>query len=88
MTTPLKNVAPSPDHQAAREAMVAALIAYDHLTPDEMLAIAAQVVGTLIAMQDQRSMSADDAMTIVTANLVEGNASAIRNFLGKPEGRA
>ena len=57
------------------------------LSGEEMLAIMSQVLGQLIAVQDQRTMTPDRAMAIVVANLEEGNRAALAD-LAKPEGRA
>ena len=43
----------------------------------EILAIAANMVGKLIALQDQRTMTKETALEIVKANLEIGNAEAI-----------
>ena len=42
-----------------------------------MLVIAAQAVGLIMAFQDQRNMTADEAIQIVQANMEIGNISAI-----------
>lgn len=57
------------------------------LTGEEMLAILSQVLGQLIALQDQRTMTPDRAMSIVAVNIEAGNASALAE-LDKPEGRS
>jgi hypothetical protein len=43
----------------------------------EALAIAANMLGKLIALQDQRTMTPKRAMEIVTANLIQGNEDCI-----------
>lgn len=57
------------------------------LSGEEMLAIMSQVLGQLIALQDQRTMTPDRAMSIVAVNIEAGNASALAE-LDKPEGQA
>lgn len=57
------------------------------LNGEEMLAIMSQVLGQLIAMQDQRTMTPGRAMAIVSVNIEEGNRAALAD-LAKPEGRA
>lgn len=47
------------------------------LDASEMLAVAARLVGMLIAMQDQRRMTGDMAMELVAKNIEGGNAHAI-----------
>jgi hypothetical protein len=66
----------------ALRADICALIAR-HLipdTPERCLAIAAQVVGQVLAMQDQRKMTTDQAMSIVIANIETGNQAVIANL--------
>jgi hypothetical protein len=61
-----------------------------HLTPDtgeRVLAIAAQVVGQALALQDQRTMTKDRALQIVMANIEAGNAGVIES-LTNTKGRA
>lgn len=70
--------------QAIKDAMAATV---DDLTGEEMLAILSQVLGQLIALQDQRTMTSERAMLIVATNIEAGNASVLAN-LAKPEGRA
>ena len=48
------------------------------LTPEEMLGIVCQLVGNLIAMQDQRKYTADAVMRMVSKNIEAGNQEAIR----------
>ena len=78
MSDPMKYVTPSAaDRQL--HADIAALIKR-HLTPDtpqRVLAIAAQVVGQVLAMQDQRTMSTNRAMQVIIANIEIGNRGVI-----------
>ena len=55
---------------------------------DQMLAIASHFVGQLIALQDHRKVTPQEAMQIVTANLAEGNRSIVQQLLGKTGGTA
>ncbi len=77
-----------PVHLAARNAMLEALYGFAEMTAVEMLAVTAQLVGNLIAYQDQRAMSPDQAMELVTQNILAGNALAIHETLGAPRGNA
>lgn len=43
----------------------------------ELLAIAANMVGKMVAMQDQRSVTIDVAMKTVAANIEMGNQQAL-----------
>ena len=53
----------------------------------EMLAIAANMLGKLVALQDQRTMTKDMAMEIVIRNLELGNQQAISQ-MNSPVGTA
>jgi len=52
-----------------------------HLTPeskpDRVLAIAAQVVGQALALQDQRKMTKEMALDLIMANIEMGNQGVI-----------
>lgn len=51
-----------------------------------MLAISAQVTGMIVALQDQRTMTPEMAMTIVAENIEEGNKGMVENvFKSKHE---
>lgn len=60
---------------------------HQHLTPAEMLAIAANMVGKLVAMQDQRTMTPAVAMEIISKNIEYGNQQVIEE-LSKSAGSA
>ena len=45
--------------------------------PHEILAIFAYTTGQIVAMQDQRTMTPSMAMTLVEANILDGNRSAV-----------
>lgn len=88
MIRPLKSVAPSERLVAARDAMLAALRAYADLTPEELLAVSSQLVGQLVALQDQRRISPAEAIAIVESNMEIGNAMAIERLATEVAGRA
>lgn len=48
---------------------------------DQLLAVTAQFLGMLIAVQDRRAMGGDRAMKIVAANIEIGNQTAIDGLL-------
>lgn len=60
---------------------------YEKLDPIEILAVAAQVVGMLIAHQDSQKVSSASAMRTVLANIELGNQTAVEP-LSNPAGRA
>ena len=75
-------IKPESRHVAFRDELVAVLKKHgDNLTAPEMLALAAHMVGQLVALQDQRSMSPGQAMEIVAANIEEGNQEVIGGLL-------
>lgn len=77
-----------PEHVAFMEDLKAALAKHTNLSGVEMLAVASQFVGNLVALQDQTRYSASKVMEIVANNIEIGNAVAIEAALGNPQGRA
>lgn len=74
-------IKPQPHHAAFRDDMVAVLRNHgDTLSAPEMLALAAHLVGQLIALQDQRTMDPDRAMAIVAMNIEQGNKEVIEGL--------
>jgi hypothetical protein len=58
-----------------------ALAKNTNLSGPEMLAIASQFVGNLIAAQDQRRFTSQQVMRLVSDNIEEGNRMAIAALL-------
>jgi hypothetical protein len=50
---------------------------YGHLPPRELLALVSNLLGKMIALQDQRTMSPAEAMEIVASNIQLGNQQII-----------
>jgi hypothetical protein len=72
----------NPAHEVAFQDLNALLAKHaDEMTAEEMLAVAANLVGKLIALQDQRTMTPDRAMAIVARNIEIGNAQAIETVM-------
>src|SRR4051812_33879935 len=72
-----------PEHEIAYQELVALiqrLTAQHNLSSVELLAVAANMLGKIVALQDQRTITADEAMDIVIANLQIGNDQAIKNL--------
>lgn len=85
----MKSIPASPAIESAYQAMLAALKPYaDTLGPAGMLAVAANLVGKLIAMQDQRTMTPAMAIELVVQNIESANQSVIDHFVKSPGGRA
>lgn len=60
---------------------------HPNLTAMDFLAITSQLVGNLVALQDQTKVTAEEAMEMVALNIETGNAMAIASFQ-KSEGTA
>lgn len=74
-------------HLALKADIAAILKKYEHLPNIEILAVASQIVGILIAHQDQEKVTPASAMRTVSANIEVGNQSAFE-ALSNPMGRA
>lgn len=84
----LKSYIPTAEQELFMAESKALIGKFQHMDPVAMLAIAAQLVGNLIALQDQRSVTPAMAMDLVAKNIEVGNAAAIEGCLGNPEGQA
>jgi septum formation topological specificity factor MinE len=85
---PIKSVLPTKADEALRDDIMA--LVQRHLTPDtpdRVLAIASQVVGQVLALQDQRTMTKERALQLIMANIETGNAGVIER-LHNTKGRA
>lgn len=83
-----KVVTPESRHRAFRDDAIALLKKHaGSLDAKEMLALAAHLVGQIIAMQDQRTVSREIALEIVTRNIEVGNAEVLAG-LSKSAGAA
>jgi hypothetical protein len=77
-----------PEHEIAYQDIVALVRKHgEHLSSVEMLAIAANMLGKLLAYQDQRHLTSDAAMEIVIQNIQQGNQQAIAEVM-KSQGTA
>lgn len=89
MSTPMKQVEPTRAQKAFRHALLDVMKQHGaELKAEELLAVAAHLVGQLIAMQDQRTMTPAMAMQLVGQNIERGNLEAIDNLLLQTGGRA
>jgi len=50
---------------------------YGDLPPRELLAVVSNIVGRMVALQDQRTMRPEEAMEIVASNIQLGNQQII-----------
>lgn len=89
MNLPMKTVVPKAEHLAFRKALEAAIAQHGRtLKAEELLAIASHLVGQLVALQDQRTMTPEMAMDLIAANIQAGNDSAIDQLLTQTGGNA
>ena len=79
---------PSPAHRAFMEDLKATLARHTALSGAEMLAVASQFVGQLVALQDQRRFTAEMVMEVVAANIEAGNQAALGALLDMTQGHA
>lgn len=77
-----------PEHEICYQDMAAFLRRHEKLTPLEILAIAANMVGKLVAMQDQRKVTPEMAMQVVSLNIEAGNKTVIEALATQSGGRA
>lgn len=89
MTQGMKIVAPKGEHEAFRNALIAVFRQHqDTVSAQDMLAVSSYFVGQLIALQDQRKVTPEQAMRVVQANIGEGNRQVIKQLLEKTGGNA
>lgn len=75
-------------HEALYQELIAVLGKHD-LNPEEMLAVIANLVGKLIAWQDQSKYTSAQVLKVVTQNIELGNQQVIEQMLSNPiKGRA
>lgn len=80
---------PKPEHEVAYQDLCALVRRHaDAMTALELLAVAANMVGKLVALQDQRRTSPALAMEVVAKNIEIGNRQAVGALLGQSKGSA
>lgn len=89
MNVPMKSIEPRPEHRAFRAALEAAIAQHGQtLDVVDLLALVSHLVGQLVALQDQRTMTSAMAMQIVVSNMEQGNREAIEPLLARAGGSA
>lgn len=84
-----KIIEPTEMHNKCKLAMLDALKPYiDELSSMEVLAIMSQVVGQLVALQDQTKYTPEAVMKTVAVNVEYGNKMVIDDLLGGTAGNA
>jgi hypothetical protein len=77
-----------PEHEVAYQDICALVSRHaDKLSSAELLAVSSNMLGKLMAMQDQRTITRELALKIVTNNIELGNQQAV-NQLMQSKGRA
>lgn len=77
-----------PEHEVAYQDLCALASKHaDKLSAIELLAVASNMLGKLVAMQDQRTTTPSEAMEIVAQNLEHGNAQVLEQ-ISNSAGRA
>lgn len=84
---PMKTMKAEDHHNSLLDAMKAVLQDHSDMDAEEMLAVLSQLLGQLVAMQDQEKMTVERAQRIIEHNLVQGNQAAIE-YLMQSEGQA
>ncbi len=70
-----------PAHEVAYQDLTKLISKHaDDMTGLELLAVAANMLGKLIAMQDQRTVTKDQAMEVVVRNIEHGNAQVLEQL--------
>ena len=81
-------VKPGIAHQTFYEDFAELLKKHDgNLDALEMLALVSNLVGKLVAMQDQRKVTPQQAMDVVRTNLEAGNKAMVDQLLNAPATR-
>lgn len=85
----MKSVQPTGAHLAFRKALEAAIEEHGKtLDAAELLAILSHLVGQVVALQDQRTVTPRMAMEVVMSNIEQGNGEAISHLLNETGGTA
>lgn len=73
------------DHKIACSEITALLARHaDKMSAVEILAIASNLVGKLLAMQDQRTMTPQAGLEMIMLNIELGNKEAIAELINMP----
>lgn len=82
-------IEPTPAHTAYLDELKSCLGSTGKdLESDVLLAISAQFVGMLLALQDHRKYTPAMGMALINENIATGNQNAVAQVMGDPEGQA
>lgn len=71
-----------PEHEVLYQELAKLIGRYaDKMTSEEVLAVGANMLGKLLAYQDQRTMTRERAMEIIIQNIELGNQQAIAEVM-------
>lgn len=77
-----RTIKPTASHREFRDDAIALLRKHaGKLDAKDMLALSAHLVGQIAALQDQRTMTSEAVMQIVSKNIELGNQEAIESLL-------
>lgn len=77
-----------PEHEVAYQDLCALVSKHaDKLSSLELLAIGANMIGKLVAMQDQRTVTPEIAMETVARNIEAGNRMVLEQLSASKRGR-
>ena len=75
-------------HVSLMDAFKKAVGEHQDLTAVDVLAVASQLVGNLVALQDQTRITSAMAMELVATNIEMGNRTAVETLLRETAGNA
>ena len=82
-------IAVTPAHVAFMDDLKGVITRHQHLSAAEMLALTSQLVGIIVASQDQRTTTPEMAMRMVSSNIERGNQMAVSDLMhGETAGSA
>jgi hypothetical protein len=81
----MRSFTPKPEHDTLMKDLKEALAKYPEMPNQEVLAITSQLVGHLVAVQDQSLMTVDMALDLVSMNIEVGNRAVVLE-LERPQG--
>lgn len=74
-----RTVEPDYRHVAYLEALKDALKTVPNVPSDQILAVASQYIGMLLALQDMRTMTPQKGLELIMRNIEIGNMMAVKN---------
>lgn len=89
MTLKTKLHLAKPEHEVCYQELCALVSKHAHaLTAAEILAVAANMIGKLVALQDQRTTTPQMAMKLIAENIEYGNRTVLKSLEKETKGRA